>query len=181
LPTAAVLCFGILTFARNPVFQNSLRLWEDAVRKGDQFAFPHYNLGESYFEKGLLDIQSPDTLQGVRELHRSLNIKPDHPYAFAAHHRLGQYYLARSDLGRAVHHLEKSIMMMRTHAKKKWAPPLMLASIPVQFEEKGTDFVSVRKALEYLILAEEWGAAKEKLEPLRARLIDLRNQSVEDS
>ncbi len=62
-PTAAVLLWRIgpafvillalmaASFARNTVYQTTIGLWEDAVRKSPDKARPHYNLGRLYSDQ----------------------------------------------------------------------------------------------------------------------------------
>jgi len=105
LPLLIVLLLVVLTWLRNPVFHDDLALWEDCVSKAD-FPYTHYNLGESYYEAGILNYLSPQRPGALAELSKSLEMDPDFPYAFAAHFTLGRYYLAqKGDIPRAVKHL----------------------------------------------------------------------------
>ncbi|MHC4945571.1 MAG: tetratricopeptide repeat protein [Planctomycetota bacterium] len=180
IPTLIVLGLTILTLARNPAFDSSHNLWKDAVRKGGQFAFPHYNLGECYFEERVFEYQSPEKQGAVRELRESLALNPEHPYAFAAHYRLGQYYLmkyreyqkqGRREAGlleRAAIHLETSLRMSPPLPESLRKTAWILAELAL--EEDGMKFISREKALEYLALAEENGLADNKVRLLREEL-----------
>lgn len=50
-----IMQLGFLTLNRNLVWQNSLLLWKDAVRKAPQKVRPHQNLGNAYLDAGQLD------------------------------------------------------------------------------------------------------------------------------
>jgi tetratricopeptide (TPR) repeat protein len=181
LPVAFVLGFGILSILRNPVFNSSYDLWKDAVRKGGDFAFPHYNLGECYYEMEVFEYESPERWGAVRELQKSLELNPDHPYAFAAHFRLGEYYLnryrtvmRRSLLDRAILHLEASIRMGPLLPEYKWKPAYWLAQIPLL--EGGEDRMPLVRALDFLTLAEQTGLAEAEAGRLRKRLEALQEE-----
>ncbi len=176
VPAGALLLFGALTLARNPVFENSFSLWKDGVNKGGAFAFPHYNLGEAYYEKGLFEYQSPETWGAVAELRESLRLHPDHPYAFAAHYRLGQYYFEErylkktrdpGDLETAIYHLKKSVTIGPA-VKEKWKPALALAVIST--EPGAGKFLSPEQARKSLELAVELGAPIRSAARVRNRL-----------
>ncbi|MBU0753784.1 MAG: hypothetical protein KJ645_01500, partial [Planctomycetes bacterium] len=182
-PTILICCLAALTLARNPVFDTSYDLWKDAVRKGERFAFPHYNLGECYFEKELFEYQSPEMQGAVRELRESLSLNPDHPYAFAAHYRLGQYHLLRYRSGNppdrehlraALDSLELSLRMSPPLPEMQWKPAWLLAHIPL--EPDGTELMNPRQALEYLALVEQAGMVPDKIEPTRIELLRLLNE-----
>lgn len=172
IPCLLILCFSILTFARNPVFNTTQALWKDAVRKGGDFAYPHYNLGESYFEKDIYEYQSPEIWGAVAEFQESLRLNPDHPYAFAAHYRLGEYYLfkrAAPRLAQGADHLEKAVRL-GPWVPEKWKPALLLASFPLLFGEPGMVHVDPSKAWNYLGLAEQLGAPADKIQEVRNQL-----------
>jgi hypothetical protein len=180
IPTLAVLLMAVLTLARNPAFDSSHNLWQDAVRKGGRFAFPHYNLGESYFEERVFEYQSPERQGAVRELRESLNLNPDHPYAFAAHYRLGQYYLmkyreyrkqGRHEIGlleKAANHLETSLRMSPPMPESRRKTAWILVELAM--EDEGARFIPKIKALEYLAIAEANGLAEDKVRLLREEL-----------
>jgi tetratricopeptide (TPR) repeat protein len=51
-----IIQLGFLTLNRNLVWQNSMLLWQDAVRKSPQKARPHLNLGNAYMSSGRLNL-----------------------------------------------------------------------------------------------------------------------------
>lgn len=167
IPTAVVICFSIMTYARNPAFDTTHSLWKDATLKGEGFAFPHYNLGECYFDQQIYEFQSPEVQGAVRELKESLRLNPDHPYAFSAHFRLGQYYQMRYTqasrssglLEQAVHHYEESLSLAPPYAEAQQKPALLLAQIPCA--EGAFNVMSREGAFHYLRLAEKSGMTKD--------------------
>ncbi|MFH2000977.1 MAG: hypothetical protein ABIK28_14945 [Planctomycetota bacterium] len=181
IPTAMALGFGIMTFARNPAFDNSYVLWKDATLKGEEFAFPHYNLGEAYFDKEIFEFQSPEVQGAVREFTESLRLKPDHPYAFSAHYRLGQYFqmkysrVARETryLRQAVDHYKESLRLAPPVLESKQKPALLLAQIPCV--QGGFQLISLEQALGYLKLAESFGMTKETVFKVESALYALQD------
>ncbi len=72
-----------ITYARNSVWKNETRLWEDTVSKSPGKARPHSNLGYFYMEDGRLD-------KAYKELLAAVRIRPDY---VEAHTSLGNVYL----------------------------------------------------------------------------------------
>lgn len=64
-----IMQLGFLTLNRNLVWQNSLLLWKDAVRKVPQKVRPHQNLGNAYRDAGQLD-------SAIREFQTVLSLDP---------------------------------------------------------------------------------------------------------
>jgi Tfp pilus assembly protein PilF len=83
---AMVVLLGA-TLARNTVWHEEGRLWDDVVKKSPGKPRPHYNLGLVYHEKGLLG-------DAIREYEITLALDP---MDAEAHNNLGNTY---SDLGR---------------------------------------------------------------------------------
>jgi len=65
-----ILFLSVTTYARNIVWQNSISLWEDVVRKSPNALKGHLNLAAAYAEKGLID-------QAIEQYRATLSIKPD--------------------------------------------------------------------------------------------------------
>lgn len=128
-----VLVLGGTTYARNRVWQDETRLWEDVVNKSPLKGRPHYNLGVAHAREGrtrdaiqefLTAIQvSPDlvdayynlglayarlgrTEEAVREYQRAIALDPDY---FMAHNNLANTYLAQGRTEDAVSEYVKAI------------------------------------------------------------------------
>ena len=192
IPAMTVIVFAVLSVARNPVFASDESLWRDAKDKCGNYAYPHYNLGESLAGAGKWEYQSPENQGAVRELNESLKIRRDHPYAFSAHWRLGTYYLnvryplaaqkglvrkTRECLQLAAYHLERAITSGPIEIETKRKPAMLLAGIPLY--EGGEAFVSIKRALLFLDLAESYGAPPEQTRPLRQKLLEAREAASE--
>ena len=74
-----VLVLGGTTYARNRVWQDETRLWEDVVNKSPLKARPHFNLAVAYTKERR-------TEDAVREYEKAIEIDPDH---FKARNNLG--------------------------------------------------------------------------------------------
>ena len=69
-----VMVLSGATFARNRVWQDEMRLWEDVVRKSPGSARAHNDLGFTYFAKGLND-------QAIEHFNAALRLRPAYPNA----------------------------------------------------------------------------------------------------
>jgi tetratricopeptide (TPR) repeat protein len=83
LLTALPLVFGIATFQRNSVWKTEIGLWEDVVKKSPHRARPHYNLGKSFQQWGMV-------WKAMKEYEIAVQLKPDY---VKAHNNLGIVYL----------------------------------------------------------------------------------------
>lgn len=77
------LVFGVATFQRNNVWKTEIGLWEDVVEKSPHKAKPHYNLGKSYQQWGMV-------WKAMKEYEIAVQLKPDY---VKAHNNLGIVYL----------------------------------------------------------------------------------------
>lgn len=96
MATVVVLCIvvalGMMTVMRNTVWQNDLKLWDDAIQK-----FP--NKARSYNNRGVIfkGINSLDL--ALRDLNRAIEIEPNYPEAL---YNRGGIYRMTGDHDRAV-------------------------------------------------------------------------------
>lgn len=175
MPAVVVIVLGGMTWLRNPVYHDAISLWEDAVRKAD-YPYTHYNLGESYYEKGYVDYLSPERPGALAELRKSLEMNPEHPYAFAAHFTLGRYYLEepRRDYRRAAHHLRQTIEEPERIAEFPRITEAFatLAEIALL---TGGQVVEIDEALAYCRFLRELEFMPDKVRTLEARLEELRD------
>jgi Flp pilus assembly protein TadD len=72
---ATVLVLGVATFARNHVWGDEIRLWEDAAHKGPSKVRPRMELGALYSAQGRFD-------DALRELQTVLRLQPSYPEAY---------------------------------------------------------------------------------------------------
>ena len=70
-----IIQLGLLTLNRNTVWQNSLTLWNDAVRKAPQKVRPHQNLGNTFCSLGRFDL-------AMREFEKVISLDPRNAEAF---------------------------------------------------------------------------------------------------
>lgn len=82
-----VIFFSILTFARNAVWRDEVRMWKDVVSKSPNKARGHLNLGIALGKEGRLE-------EAAREFETTLNLNPNQA---KAHNGLGMIY---NDQGR---------------------------------------------------------------------------------
>ena len=99
---AVVVALGLLTVARNRVWQDEQSLWADAVRKGPQMARPHVNLGKAYLE----DPQGARLQECIDVSRHALLINPELP---RAHYNIGTAYLRRGERELAIASFRRSL------------------------------------------------------------------------
>jgi Tfp pilus assembly protein PilF len=89
------ITYSVGTMGRNAIWKNNFVLFEDAVRKSPDSAYPHIYLGQAFYsEKGDLD-------QAIEEYQIGLKLKPDNP---DAHNKLGIVYLNKGWIDMAIEH-----------------------------------------------------------------------------
>ena len=69
-----VLLLSVLTYARNGVWTEEVRLWEDVTQKSPGSPRGHYNLGLAYGKQGRLE-------DALKEFQMTLNLNPNHSKA----------------------------------------------------------------------------------------------------
>ena len=96
-----VIILSITAYARNHVWKDKIRLWEDVVRKSPDKARPHNSLGVAYEEQGRLD-------EAFNEYQVALKLDPDHPLAY---YNLGNVYFAQGQYNEAVREYQTSLRL----------------------------------------------------------------------
>ena len=94
-----ILTFSVSAYARNDLWRDDIRLWEDTVKKSPDKVRPHYSLALAYFNQNRLD----DT---IRELKIVLG-KQD---LALAHHDLGLSYFKQGRYALAISEYKKAII-----------------------------------------------------------------------
>lgn len=74
--------FSVLTFARNSVWRDEVRIWEDVVGKSPSKVRPRTNLGLAYYRRGHVE-------EAIKEFKTAIGLQPD--YALG-HYNLGVIY-----------------------------------------------------------------------------------------
>ncbi|MCL4455823.1 MAG: tetratricopeptide repeat protein [Nitrospirae bacterium] len=94
MPTVAAIVFIFAggAYARNTIWQDEIKLWENVVRKSYGNARPHTNLGKSYLIKGRIE-------EAIREFKIALQINPDMQ---EAHLNLGLAYIRQGFFDKAI-------------------------------------------------------------------------------
>jgi tetratricopeptide (TPR) repeat protein len=95
----SVICYSVVTYQRNKVWQDEFTLWGDAIHKSPNKARPYYNRGYAYHIKGDLDLAFSD-------YNKAIVIDPN--YAEAYNNR-GNAYQNKGDLNLAILDYSKAI------------------------------------------------------------------------
>lgn len=82
-----VLILAVAAYARNSVWKDEVKLWEDTVRKSPKKARPHYNLGAAYGKNDRLD-------EAISEFKQVLTIEDFD----SLHYNLGWIYFKKNML-----------------------------------------------------------------------------------
>lgn len=93
-----VVIFSGLTFRRNFVWADSIRLWQDVVNKSPQKARAYHQLGMSYDAKGDLD-------QAIEEFKKAIEISPKH---VSSYYNLAMELKKKGNYDQAFHYLNQS-------------------------------------------------------------------------
>lgn len=96
---AVSMLFGAATILRNRIWENSLTLWTDAVKKSPTAARPHLNLGIAYQERERLE-------EALAEFDQALSINPKLAPALV---NRGAVFFQRGELDRAEIELKRAI------------------------------------------------------------------------
>ncbi len=87
-----VSVLAVLTYQRNRVWGDEVRLWEDVVSKSPGKSRPHYNLGLTYHLRGELQ-------KAAEEYRKAITLNPEDPNPYI---NLGQIYHQRGALQKAM-------------------------------------------------------------------------------
>ena len=87
-----VCVLALASSARNAIWCNDVRLWEDVARKSPNRSRVYYNLGNEYFKSGQMH-------KAIDQYRRALMIRPDFG---EAHNNLGSAYLALGEIDTAI-------------------------------------------------------------------------------
>jgi protein O-mannosyl-transferase len=104
--TLVVIIFGLMTYARNTVWQDERSLWEDVVNKSPYKPRAHYNLGRAYESKSLLD-------KAITEYERTISIDPGN---FKTYNNLGNIFWAKGLYDQAIIYYTKALEVNQNNA-----------------------------------------------------------------
>jgi Flp pilus assembly protein TadD len=129
---ALVLVLSGVTYARNTVWQDEKRFWEDVVAKSPNKARGHNNLGYIYLNDNMID-------RAIQHCQTAIRIRPLYP---EAHNNLGIAYKSRGMTGKAIKHYRLALMMRPEF-------PEALNNLGIAYKSKGM----VEEAIEQYRLA----------------------------
>lgn len=96
-----ILALSTITYARNTLWQDPIRLWEDTVRKSPRKARARYNLATFYEARGFLDL--------AEAAYRAvIDLEPDH---VMAHNNLGNVYVNTGRFAEAAMEMQAAIRL----------------------------------------------------------------------
>jgi len=101
-----IICYSVLAYQRNKVWQDEFSLWNDTVEKSPHKARPHYNRGHSYDKQG-------DSIQAIADYNKAIEIDPD--YADAYYNR-GLILAKQNNFSQAVSDFTKTIAIKPDYA-----------------------------------------------------------------
>ncbi len=94
-----LVLYSVVTLRQNQVWQDSLALWEETVRRSPGDYMAHHNLGAAYLEAGR-------TEPAIASIEQAVGLAPN----FAkAHNNLGRVYGATGRMDEAEEHLRRAI------------------------------------------------------------------------
>jgi tetratricopeptide (TPR) repeat protein len=94
-----LILFSALTYARNIVWRDDVRMWEDVTHKSPQKARGHYNLGLILGKQGRFE-------EAIREFQITLKLNANHA---KAHNNLGVIYNYQGRLGNAIKEFQSAL------------------------------------------------------------------------
>jgi len=106
LLVSIILIFSGATYARNEVWQNNIRLWEDTVSKSPAKARPYYNLGKAFEDKGLYD-------KALEQFYIALKLNPDDGTSY---YHVGNAYLYKGLFDKAIEQYQVALKFMPDNA-----------------------------------------------------------------
>ena len=99
--TLVIICFAVLTYQRNLIWNSGLTLWQDAVKKSPQKARPYNNLGVEYMIIG-------KEKDAFIQFEKALKINP---YFFDANSNIATVYGNMGNKEEAYNYLKRSLML----------------------------------------------------------------------
>ena len=96
-----VLVLVVMSYRRNQVWTDEVRLWQDVVSKSPNKARAYNNLGYVYSERGWFQ-------EAEKAFKKALQLRPDHP---GTHYNLGNLYLSMGQLDMAIEEYQKAIAL----------------------------------------------------------------------
>ena len=96
---AVILALSIGTYSRNRLWNNSIELWSDCIKKSPRKARPYVNLGFAYFDAGAYDKSLEVTQKGIQ-------LDPKAGYAYL---NLGLTYQKMGDVNQAIAMVKRSL------------------------------------------------------------------------
>lgn len=102
-----ILSLSFLTMRRNLYWRDDLSLYQNTLRYSPQSARLHYNLGNAYYRRGLLD-------ESIKAYRNSLEINPDYSEAL---NNLGLIYESKDDLKEAEELFKRALKLAPSYLK----------------------------------------------------------------
>ncbi|OGL44834.1 MAG: hypothetical protein A2W05_09140, partial [Candidatus Schekmanbacteria bacterium RBG_16_38_10] len=102
----AVLTFSIAAYARNNIWKDDIRFWEDVVKKSPFKARTHSNLGVVYGRKKLFE-------EAIKEFQTAIRLDSFYP---VAHYNLGNIYGKQGRFEEAIEELKTAIKLSPEYA-----------------------------------------------------------------
>lgn len=102
-----IICYGIITYQRNKIWNSEFTLWSDVLLKSPQKARPYLSRGTVYQRESKFD-------QAISDYAKAIELKPD--YADAYYNR-GLTYNDKGDYNRAISDYTKAIEIDHSNAK----------------------------------------------------------------
>jgi len=90
--TSITICYAIMTYNRNLVWQDKLALWNDTVKKSPKKARPYNNRGLAYYTQGNLS-------EAIADYTKAIEIDPEYAQAYS---NRGLAYYDKGKLGEAI-------------------------------------------------------------------------------
>ncbi len=129
---------SIATYKRNMIWRDDLVLWTDNVQKSPSKARPHYNLGSSYFLRGL-------TEKAIREFRDAIQIDPGYSDAYL---NLGVAYASIGAEEKAMEALHKAIQLNPADSESYY-------NLGLLYSNKGSGHLAIEQYQKTLLLNPE--------------------------
>lgn len=137
---------SIGTYKRNLIWKDDLVLWSDNVKKSPAKARPHYNLGNSYFLRGMTD-------KAILEFRDAIQIDPGYSDAYL---NLGVAYASLGADEKAMEFLNKAIQLNPTDSESYY-------NIGLLYSNKGLGHLAIEQYQKALLLNPESVNARNNL------------------